>query len=349
MVSRSHKDETDAGSEPILGGANASLSQPRSFLGGSQLGGSRAASKVGSRAPSELRSGRAPSQLSKVLSAAGSALASGKPGYSKAQSAVSISPSDSPSQAPSKRAREAAAASQRDAEDDTESNQGTERAPTIVGHEAAGGGSQKPVSMLDVDDGDARKSAVGSIAASQRSGRIPPAKTHSQAPTSVISSHVPSVDASKMMRNQTMSPTHSHANRTRDMRSPSNKYSSAKYGKGDTIPTDSRAYSPDPDDLDDRETEIVKNYLQSRTPGNRSSMAPTVQTADLKHSHFHDQELCILLHAADNDMEHDVVKKAILKAAKARVKALGMKHDIGVSVYGFIGIIGCADCGCCRV
>jgi hypothetical protein len=78
---------------------------------------------------------------------------------------------------------------------------------------------------------------------------------------------------------------------------------------------------------------MVRNYLNARTRGggDRSSWAPTVYTADLKHSHFHDQDLCILLHAAEDDMTHEVVKKAILKAAKARVKALGMKHDMQVS------------------
>lgn len=332
----SHIGGTELGSEPILGGANASVhplspvSQQRS-----SLGPNRAQSKAGSRVPSHL--GKTPTQLSKVLSAAGNALGQGR-AQSKAGSVVSISPSDSPSQAPSKRAREA----QKLGDDNAGSDLGTERVPSMIGR------SQKPLTILSEDGGyggDARKSAVGSVAASQRS-EAAPHKTHSQAPISVISSHVPSVDASKMFHGQPMSPTHSHANRSRDMRSSSQRYTptkdKTKYTRGDITPTQSqsRAHSPDPDELDDRETEIVQNLISSRAPGTRTSMAPSTFTSELKHSHFHDQDLCILLHAAEDDMVHDVVKKAVLKAAKARVKSLGMKHDTGVSV-----IFSFPDCG----
>ena len=36
-------------------------------------------------------------------------------------------------------------------------------------------------------------------------------------------------------------------------------------------------------------------------------------------------------HAADDEMSHDVVKRAVVKAAKSRVKSLGMKYDTAVS------------------
>lgn len=268
----------------------------------SSLGGSRAPpSKVGSRVPTELRPGGRPSsQLSKVLSAAGSVLSRERGTPGKAPSVISLAPSDSPSQAPSKRAREATVGGH---DDDVGSNQGTER----------GGANQRPVSLVDGEDGEMRRSAVGSIT-SHRSSHAPPHRAASQTPSSVIS-----VDASKMMHNQAMSSTQSHPTR----RPPRQHASSSKY--------EPRSYSPEFEELDDRETEIVRDYLRRRAPGNRSSMAPTVYTADLKHSHFHDQELCILLHAADDEMSHDVVKRAVVKAAKSRVKSLGMKYDTAVS------------------
>jgi hypothetical protein len=37
--------------------------------------------------------------------------------------------------------------------------------------------------------------------------------------------------------------------------------------------------------------------------------------------------LCILLHQLDDPNQHEVVKKAVRKAVKARVKQLGMKYD----------------------
>jgi len=37
--------------------------------------------------------------------------------------------------------------------------------------------------------------------------------------------------------------------------------------------------------------------------------------------------LCILLHQLDDPSQHEVVKKAVRKAVKARVKQLGMKYD----------------------
>lgn len=49
--------------------------------------------------------------------------------------------------------------------------------------------------------------------------------------------------------------------------------------------------------------------------------------AELKASHFHDQDLCILLHAAEDENQHDIVKKAVRKALQARMKKLKLKYD----------------------
>ncbi|KAJ3003329.1 hypothetical protein NUW54_g5357 [Trametes sanguinea] len=47
---------------------------------------------------------------------------------------------------------------------------------------------------------------------------------------------------------------------------------------------------------------------------------------EVQNSHFHDMELCQLLHALDQPMG-EPVKKAVRKAVRARVKKLGMKYD----------------------
>ena len=93
-------------------------------------------------------------------------------------------------------------------------------------------------------------------------------------------------------------------------------------------PTQSRAHSPD--GLTEYESGLVRDLLSSRTP--RTSIAPSALEAALKKSHFHDQDLCILLHAAEDDMQHEVVKKAVRKAVAARIKKLGMKHDQEVRI-----------------
>ena len=43
-------------------------------------------------------------------------------------------------------------------------------------------------------------------------------------------------------------------------------------------------------------------------------------------------DLCILLHQLDDSAQHEIVKKAVRKAVKTRVKKLGMKYDPDVRV-----------------
>lgn len=53
---------------------------------------------------------------------------------------------------------------------------------------------------------------------------------------------------------------------------------------------------------------------------------PSAVAGEVNASHFHDEELCILLHTADNTT-HDVVKKVLHKGVKDRVKKLGVDHQ----------------------
>ncbi|KAH9994964.1 hypothetical protein BJV74DRAFT_830757 [Russula compacta] len=88
-----------------------------------------------------------------------------------------------------------------------------------------------------------------------------------------------------------------------------------------------RALSPSPDELDEEETRLVENVLNqgNRTP--RTSYAATSVLEPNQFTHYHDMNLCILLHQLDDPNQHEVVKKAVRKAVKARVKQLGMKYD----------------------
>jgi hypothetical protein len=88
-----------------------------------------------------------------------------------------------------------------------------------------------------------------------------------------------------------------------------------------------RALSPGPDELDEEEARLVENVLNqgSRTP--RTSYAATSAIGSEQFTHYHDMNLCILLHQLDSPDQHEVVKKAVRKAVKSRVKQLGMKYD----------------------
>lgn len=91
--------------------------------------------------------------------------------------------------------------------------------------------------------------------------------------------------------------------------------------------TTPRALSPGPDELDEEESRLVENVLNqgNRTP--RTSYAATSVLEPNQFAHYHDMNLCILLHQLDDPSQHDVVKKAVRKAVKARIKQLGMKYD----------------------
>jgi len=100
------------------------------------------------------------------------------------------------------------------------------------------------------------------------------------------------------------------------------------HGHEEQTPVQSRTQSQVDEELNEEEEEMVRTIL-SRTP--RTSMAPSALEPDLHDSHFHDMELCELLHSLDAQNLPEVVKKAVRKAVRARVKKLGMKSDNEVS------------------
>lgn len=98
-----------------------------------------------------------------------------------------------------------------------------------------------------------------------------------------------------------------------------------------------RAQSP-VGDLDPEEEKLVNTVLSARPPRSRTSYAFSTATSilepDVQNSHFHDGELCQLLHALDDRKLPESVKKAVRKAVRARVKKLGMKYDNEVCQIG---------------
>jgi hypothetical protein len=88
-----------------------------------------------------------------------------------------------------------------------------------------------------------------------------------------------------------------------------------------------------PDALNPAEEEAVRNLLRHQPSYNRTSYAPSSLGPEIQNSHFHDMELCVLMHALDDPSQHELLKKAARKAVRQRVKKLGMKYDNEVSKY----------------
>ncbi|VDC03595.1 unnamed protein product [Peniophora sp. CBMAI 1063] len=91
--------------------------------------------------------------------------------------------------------------------------------------------------------------------------------------------------------------------------------------------TSSRVQSPD--EMNTAEQEMVQNILLGRPAmsTNRTSYAATSVIEPNHLAHYHDAQLCILLHKLEDENEQEIVRKAVRKAVKERVKKLGMKFD----------------------
>lgn len=114
--------------------------------------------------------------------------------------------------------------------------------------------------------------------------------------------------------------------------------SRAEREQQDLTPTPSRPQSPD--GLDPEEARMVNDALASRIVDDALAAARTPRTsyyaASLEPeatSHYHDMELCVLLHQENDPSQHEIVKKALRKAVRQRIKKLGMKYDHEVRPY----------------
>jgi hypothetical protein len=85
------------------------------------------------------------------------------------------------------------------------------------------------------------------------------------------------------------------------------------------------------EELNPSERRLLEEQGLLRTPRTSYTIAPSALAAEVQESHFHDNELCLLLHAADDPDAHELVRSAVRKAVKQRLKRLGLKHDREVS------------------
>ncbi|KAG9105553.1 hypothetical protein FRC07_009198 [Ceratobasidium sp. 392] len=64
-----------------------------------------------------------------------------------------------------------------------------------------------------------------------------------------------------------------------------------------------------------------------KTPRTSYTVSPSVLAEEVSRSHYHDEDLCILLHAAEDPSQHEVIRKAVRKAAKMRIKRLAVDEE----------------------
>ncbi|KAJ7346592.1 hypothetical protein DFH08DRAFT_868677 [Mycena albidolilacea] len=145
-----------------------------------------------------------------------------------------------------------------------------------------------------------------------------PASLHSRAP-SAVPSKAPSAAPSAARSHHT---AQSHHGKAASVAQSSKAASAVEQGRAAT--SQHRAQSPF--ELNQEEAQIVKDALAGRTP-RTSHYTPSALGSDIVNSHFHDMDLCVLMQQESDPTVHEVVKKALRKAIRQRVKRLGMKYD----------------------
>ncbi|KAJ7132768.1 hypothetical protein C8R43DRAFT_1023243 [Mycena crocata] len=148
-----------------------------------------------------------------------------------------------------------------------------------------------------------------------------PTSQRSKAPSALPSSKAPSVVPSAVPSHNTTGP--------QSVKAPSiahsHKTASAADHGGAATPSQRRPHSPF--ELNQEEAQIVQDALASSRTPRTSHYTPSALGSDVVHSHFHDMDLCVLLQQESDPTVHEVVKKALRKAIRQRVKKLGMKYD----------------------
>ena len=89
------------------------------------------------------------------------------------------------------------------------------------------------------------------------------------------------------------------------------------------------------EDMPERELiEMLKTprtgYTNLQTDGESVYQGLNPHTLDMLGKH-HDEDLCILLQAVDDELQHPVVRKAVRRAISSRLRSLGMGDDYDVS------------------
>ncbi|KAJ8515599.1 hypothetical protein ONZ45_g7018 [Pleurotus djamor] len=192
----------------------------------------------------------------------------------------------------------------------------------------------------ETEEGTQRTASVAPSQARKEPSVAPShqSKQPSAVPGSVVNgktaSHAPSQSPSKRAPSQVSASTaRQHAPpsmASRHSKAPSQVSRQPTERDGTATPTPSRPHSVNhnhPDELNLEEQAIVDRALaSSRTPRTSYYAASTLEP-EVKNSHFHDMDLCALLHHESDPAVHDVVRRALRKAIRQRVKQLGMKAD----------------------
>ncbi|QRV82591.1 cellulosome anchoring protein, cohesin region [Ceratobasidium sp. AG-Ba] len=116
-------------------------------------------------------------------------------------------------------------------------------------------------------------------------------------------------------------PTRSHHHSMSGGYAPENDF--RHHQSGDRTPT------PSEGGIIDRVPEMSERELLEvlKTPRTTYSVSPSVLAEEVSRSHYHDEDLCILLHAAEDPNQHEVIRKAVRKAAKMRIKRLAVDEE----------------------
>lgn len=158
-----------------------------------------------------------------------------------------------------------------------------------------------------------------------------PQSHHSRAPSAVpsaVPSKAPSAVPSAAARSHHTAQSHSG-------KAPSvpQSHKTASVAEQGGAATSDHLRPHSPLDLNQEEALIVQDALASSRTPRTSHYTPSALGSDVVNSHFHDMDLCVLLQQESDPNAHEVVKKALRKAIRQRVKRLGMKHDNEVGLF----------------
>lgn len=175
---------------------------------------------------------------------------------------------------------------------------------------------------------EASQKAPSQSAVSERSHRTTATNTRQPAATIQVTHNPGSMDGRSARSKLTAAPVGGHS-----------RTGSRVSKRSGLSKEQSRRDDSDDDQLDSQMKSLVMHDNPSRdmvteidlTRTPRTSYTafttPSVLAHEVSASHFHDEELCILLHAADNPATHDVVRKVLRKGVKDRVGKLGLDHQ----------------------
>ena len=196
----------------------------------------------------------------------------------------------------------------------------------------------QPSPLLDSHPLPNPHSVRGTPAPSQRDLRYPPSPVASRQP-SVVHSHRDgplSPQASGMRSGR-----HSRQPTEEERRLENSRLAALEAMQEDDERDDRTASPPPPQSARRHRSEAERSGAERmtaqealaaiRTPRTSYSLSPSQLAAEVNRSHFHDEDLCVLLHAADDPETPDAVRKALRKAVKGRVKKLGLESEDQVS------------------